>query len=65
MSYLHIYVVEKHSFAPAGSGGQICTPSVQGTDRQVEGVVAGIWCPSSVPRLWRPRSCVSDPATPG
>lgn len=45
MSYLHIYVVEKHSFAPAGSGGQICTSSVQGTDRQGQGIVAGIWCP--------------------
>lgn len=34
MSYLHIYVVEKHSFVPAGLGGQICTSSVQGTARQ-------------------------------
>ena len=37
MSFLHFYVVERHSFAPAGSDGQICTSNVRGTARQVSG----------------------------
>lgn len=40
MSFLHFYVVERHSFAPAGSDGQICTSNVRGTARQVSGAWA-------------------------